>query len=294
MGWTEYTLAFRLHSPLHIGLAKTGNLKQCREYVPGRILWAALTARFTRDYLRKGADSQAYLDTGEQVRQCFRFCYLYPAVPKADQTAVISANDLGEPVYRWDEDSKDSFDYRFLGSYASTALDYSVQAAEDGSLHETEHLLPHTRAVDGTASRPVFLRGVVYVDDQAETDSHLENWRIALQFLQLGAERKYGWGRVSLVFVKPAATEKKEEATICFAKDGVLTAHAVAVSKNGLGAVPNIQGPVEPLVGWEYASEPTGKLKWKLTREPLLCYAPGAKVMAETHMKINPHGLLYT
>lgn len=291
MGWTEYTIAFRLHSPLHIGLAKTGNLKQCREYVPGRILWAALTARLTRDFLRKGADSQAYLDTGEKVRQCFRFCYLYPAVPKIGETAITSPDDLSKSVYRWDGDN---FYYRFVGSYASTALDYSVQSTEDGSLHETEHLLPYSRAVDGSASRPVFLRGAVYVDDQAETDSHLKNWRTALQLLQFGAERKYGWGRVSLVSVTPAATEKKEEATICFAEGGVLTAHAVAVSKNGLGAVPNIRGPVEPLIGWEYAPDPEAEnTKWRLTREPLLCYAPGARVMADTHMKINPHGLLY-
>ncbi|OKY74496.1 MAG: hypothetical protein BM485_13665 [Desulfobulbaceae bacterium DB1] len=294
MGWTAYTLAFRLHSPLHIGLAKTGNLKQCREYVPGRILWAALTARLTRDFLRKGADSQAYLDTGEKVRACFRFCYLYPAVPKTHNNEITSAVDLCGPAYRW---KHANFDYQFVGSYASTALDYSGQTAEDGSLHETEHLLPYSRPVQGSATQPVFLRGTVYVDDQAETDPVLKNWKAAMKDLQLGAERKYGWGRVSLVAL-PASGEKKEEAKISLTKDGVLTAHAVAVSKNGLGAVANIRGPVEPLVGWEYAADPAGKSKWKLTREPLLCYAPGAKIdlgdQDIMELNIDPYGLLYT
>ena len=48
MAWQKYDLAFQLLAPLHIGYRKVGNLMQSRGYVPGKNLWAALTARLTR------------------------------------------------------------------------------------------------------------------------------------------------------------------------------------------------------------------------------------------------------
>ena len=49
MAWTHYRLKFRLISPLFVGFRRSGNLWETRRYVPGKVLWAALTARLTRD-----------------------------------------------------------------------------------------------------------------------------------------------------------------------------------------------------------------------------------------------------
>ncbi|HEX9926566.1 MAG TPA: hypothetical protein VGD99_28225, partial [Anaerolineae bacterium] len=80
MAWQKYELIFRLLSPLHIGHRKVSNLMQSRSYVPGKVLWAALTARLTRDY-DNGRDGQRYEKIGNKVCQHFRFGYLYPALP---------------------------------------------------------------------------------------------------------------------------------------------------------------------------------------------------------------------
>ena len=62
-------------------------------------------------------------------------------------------------------------------------------AAEESSLHETEFIAPQTRDGD-----PVYLLGYVFVQEGCKLLG--EN---ALDKLQFGGERGYGWGRVKLV-----------------------------------------------------------------------------------------------
>lgn len=292
MSWSKYSLVFRLHSPLHVGLAKTGNLKQCRGHIPGRLLWAALTARLTRD-LGHGAHARRYEEIGEKVRQNFRFRYLYPARLRPGVAGFSSPADLDEFAARWKENSK-NFDYEFVGSYASAALDYTMRAAEPGALHETEHLLAHTRPHASMPSRPVFMVGDVYADDCVASDTDLANWQTAIRSLQLGAERKYGWGMVSLVAGLDSPETGIDEPVISFDRDAHLPAHAVASTQGLLGKVSDIRGEVEPMVGWEYNNDQPGKGKWRISGDPLICYVPGARVQKTMHLHIAPYGLLYS
>lgn len=117
MSWKSYRVIFRLYSPLHIGWRKLGNLQQTRHYVTGKVLWGAFTARMTRDLPELGN----YECVGARVNNELAFSYFYPAV--------------GERVNAWPWDDPDEFAWHYLGSYASTSLDYSRNAAEEGSLH---------------------------------------------------------------------------------------------------------------------------------------------------------------
>ncbi|MCS7283150.1 MAG: CRISPR-associated protein, partial [Anaerolineae bacterium] len=253
MAWVHYTLRFRLLSPLHIGYRKVGNLMQTRSYVPGKVLWGALTARLTRD-LGQGADGRAYQNIGKQVQDHFRFGYLWPSLD-------------GQRLYLpWEQDD---FDYLLLGSYASTALDYDRQAAEEGSLHETEFIAPVAR--DG---RPVYLLGDLWVRDNLPPE--LENWRKALGRVQLGGERAYGWGRVRLESDLNAGSqssttvagysweERADEVVICLLQGARACAHVLAA---GSDAVREMVGPVEVLVGWEM--NPAGG--FQISQQPLVC-----------------------
>ncbi|MGB9873322.1 MAG: hypothetical protein ACPLYD_16895, partial [Anaerolineae bacterium] len=123
-----YKIVFRLLSPLHCGWFKQGNVQRTRPYVTGKILWGALTARLTRDVPDLGGD---YVMVGQRVNAELAFTYLYPAT--------------GQDVDLWPWGDPDEFAWRYLNSYAGTALDYDRNAAEEGSLHETEFIAPVTR-----------------------------------------------------------------------------------------------------------------------------------------------------
>lgn len=118
MAWVHYSLCFRLLSPLHVGHRRVGNLMQTKPYVPGKLLWAALTARLTRDRdPSRTPQGKDYQDIGDKIKGNFRFGYLWPSL------------DQDRPCFPWEHDD---FDYVFLGSYVSTALDYGREAADEG------------------------------------------------------------------------------------------------------------------------------------------------------------------
>jgi hypothetical protein len=279
MAWTHYSLKLRLLSPLHIGYRKVGNLMQTRPYVPGKVLWAALTARLTR-MAGKGADGQAYQDTGAAISQHFRFGYLWPSLD-------------GTSSY-WPWKHKD-FDYLLLNSYPSTALNYDHQSAEEGSLHETEFIAPVARD-----RRDVYLVGDLWVREDG-LPAVLNGWQEAFQKLQLGGERTYGWGRVQCrsdwssgqngsgtTLVGHAWREQNGEVVLMPGadKDERLTAHALAV---GGKAVSGIVGPVEPLVGWERDNENPGRT-WRLSTA-LICWEPGSWVSEAITAQVGPFGI---
>ncbi|RME12885.1 MAG: hypothetical protein D6802_03020 [Ardenticatenia bacterium] len=274
MTWTHYRLVFRLKSPLHIGYRKVGNLMQTRRYVPGKNLWAALTERITRDH-HDGSQGSEYQRIGEQVQQHFRFGYLWPSLD--DQT----------PYWPWEHPD---FDYRFLASYVSTALNYDQRAAEEGSLHETEYIAPVARN-----DQPVYLVGDLWVREE-NLPNEIANWQRAFQNLQIGGERTYGWGRLQC-YTDWQTKQKGQGTTVAGYKwqaqnDNVvltikagkkITAHARAA---GQSALSGITGTVEPLVGWERTEQ-----GWKLS-QALVCYAPGAQTNQDISVQVDWNGVL--
>ena len=272
MAWQHYRLVFRLLSPLHIGYRRTGNLMETRRYVPGKNLWAALTARLVRN-AGHGADGGAYREVGRAVHKHFRFGYLWPSL------------DRENPYFPW---KNDDFDYLFLGSAASTALEHSRRAAQDGTLHDVEFIAPTTRTGD-----EVYLLGDLWVQDPLP--SVVAGWQDALRAFALGGEQGYGWGRVRLEQdPQPPMGNNSiggfawhvdgQEIVLTAPADSRITAHAVAAGEQ---AVTNVEGVVEPLVGWE-RQESGG---YRLTQNVVVAYAPGATVGEETTVSIGCYGI---
>ncbi len=285
MTWAHYRLTFRLLSPLHVGYRRTGNLMQTRPYVPGRLLWAALTARLTRD-AGQGDDKEAYQRVGEQVQRTFRFGYLWPALGEKDNPKTLP----NMAYFPWEH--KDDYDYLLLGSVMSTSLDPHQTTAHEGSLHEVEYLAPYTR--DGC---PVFLLGDLWVRED-DLPTNLQGWKDALRHIQLGGERGYGWGRVQLEPDSNKSGQQGKESTlgghkweedgseivITLKPDGKLEAHALAA---GEGALPTevVQGPVEVLVGWGWYGGRYG------LSHAQVAYAPGATCQRGLTVRIGPNGI---
>lgn len=300
MAWTFYELRFRLLSPLHIGQQKIGNIQRTRPYVPARTLWGAVTARMTRMTVPRAAAAD-YKTLGAQVAAQIAFTYLFPT------------NRNGQPLYPnyadrvWhygsgaEQMSTEQFAWRYLGSYAATALNYERNAAEDASLHEVEFITPQVRGdvadsgdAYGNLSHPVHLLGYAVVADGCRL-----RWRQALQEIQIGGERSYGWGRLRLLegsgnqiavgeaeLFGCASCEAKTIARphMVIASRGTLLAHTAVVADGEAIA----DGEIEPLVGRVWDDNKGAGQTVEFTD---VCYAPGAKLegsktfeMAATHI----------
>lgn len=239
MNWLPFQLVLRLHTPLHVGSARIGNVQRTRPYLLGRNLWGGLAMRLTRDRVR-GASDAAYRRTGEEIDAQLAMSYFYPAVDAGQTLLTPKTPD-------------DGFANDLLGSYASTALAYPHQAANPSTLHEVEYIAPYTRR----AARPVYLVGTLF--QRRDADPLRLNWQAAFRRMQLGGERSYGWGKVSLVSVNQISTQGRR--CVLFADSPIRVDLAnerprVQVPKNTpflahTAHVPteSINGVTEPLVG---------------------------------------------
>lgn len=270
MSWQAYEVIFRLRTPLHVGWRKVSNLQMTRHYLTGRNVWGALTMRLTRDMAAGPAiDSSAYQQIGNQVHEQLASTCFYVALQEGDRYAVV-----------WPWENESVFRRRFLSSYASAALTYPQQAADEGLLHEVEFITPTTRD-DG---KQVFLKGYLF-----ERQGCNLAWRPALERLQIGGERGYGWGDLALIGVTPVNDGRLFD---CVTFDGGgarpviqvqpparLLAHTLADGADASGAV-------EPLVGRE----------WQLYAGQAVAYtgvafAPGAVVEQEQRFTVERHGI---
>jgi hypothetical protein len=178
--WTAYRVVFKLKSPMHIGCGKVGNVQRTRPYVTGRVFWGALTMRLTRDITDGSAtDSKQYECYGNKVHSQLAYTYFYPA---------IKSN--GDYSIEWFWKNESLFRRRFLSSYASTALVYPQQAADEGLLHEVEFISPRTL----DTGEQVYLVGYVFENEGCKLQ-----WKCACKWLQLGGERGYGWGDIQYI-----------------------------------------------------------------------------------------------
>ncbi len=287
MTWQVYHLVFRLETPLHIGRRGWGIIQRTRPYLMGKNLWAAATARLTQLL-----DSTDYEAVGNALKQRVIFTYHYPAI--VPQTPLLPHYRAGEGLYYGDLSAAD-FEYRFIGSYAATAIDPTAQAAEEASLHEIEVLLPHPR----DAETPVYLCGYMLLREGATILGQaltIENLAPLLRDVQVGGERGYGYGRLLLCQDKPELV-----ATALFGRYDLVDKSGAAPTLGISSGLPlpahtllrDVQaaGDIEPLTGREWGFEkreepekPEGAgQKIPQGKEVPVCYVPGS-VLADKHI----------
>jgi len=187
--WNVYKIVFQLRSPLHFGYKKMENIQYTRRYVPAKTIWGALTAA-----IAKQQDKRDYKKIGDSIKSDLRFSYFFLSENGEGIDSLIpnyTTNELKFGGY-----SKVEFERRFLDSYASTAVLPVYNSAEEESLHEIE-ILTHYNKETGNS---VFLAG--YIFEKQNLDNPYP-WQGALKLLQIGGERKYGFGRIELISCKP-------------------------------------------------------------------------------------------
>ncbi|MCS7035506.1 MAG: hypothetical protein NZM41_02470, partial [Saprospiraceae bacterium] len=143
--------------------------------------------------------------------------------------------------------------------------------------------------------KPVFLKGFVF-----EKNGSSLPWQKALQALQFGAERTYGWGAVELVRCMPTETVgwshqdcvqttfnlEGEKVVVQTRENGYLLAHAHACANT-------IVGNIEPLVGREWRSNSKQGFRYAGQHIEVdgVLYAPGSRVQSKTSFATGSFGL---
>lgn len=295
MPWSLYQWTFQLKSPLHVGFHKIMHFFRTRPYVPGKLLWGALTAKLTQI-----PGTNDYQKVGDFLKKAMRFGYLYPYVGGNLYLPKYTENGL-----MFNSLSLNDFEKKFISSMASAAIEAESLTAEEGMLHEVEFISPYT-IDDGS---PVCLKGLVWIREFSENGIDLSkngetliithnrktvglNQEIFKQF-QLGGERKYGFGLVELKEFElvsnkkfdglPGSWDEKEgEVLITINSDDPIWAHALCSDNL------NIKGNIELVVGRDWN---TSKGAGRSLTSYGLCWSPGSILCKNKTFKIREFGL---
>jgi len=299
MSWQVYEWKFRLKSPLHIGFHKIMHFFKTRPYVPGKLLWGALTAKLTP---MLGIND--YQKVGEFLKKIIRFGYLYPYVEEK-----LYIPQYTEEGLKFGSLNQNDFEKKFISSMASAAIEAESLTAEEGMLHEVEFISPYTIDDGKPVYLPVYLKGLLWLREFAENGIRLSRSNDELIIIhneasfnfkghlanrfQIGGERKYGFGLVELKELDEISinefkgwsgkwNEKDKEVYISLNSNDSVWSHIL--HSNNL----NIKGNIEPLVGrdWE-ATKGAGR---KLTSYGLFWH-PGSILCEDRTFKITEFGL---
>jgi len=295
MSWHLYSLTFRLKSPLHIGFHKVMHLFRTRTYVPARPFWGALTAKLTRDL-----KSSNYREVGEFLRNVMRFSYLH----------LFDGNNLFIPKYtddglKFGNLPQIEFEKRFISSMASTSIEQYSFTAEEGMLHEVEFISPYQIHKDNGKPKPVFLKGLLWVSGRSEEklavqinegDFSINNGENDVKFsdlantLQIGGERKYGFGQLKLEEFKEVNNQDLDRLGFKGrwkeTDDGIilkLKRNDPIWSHAKYNPDLEIKGSIEPVVGRDWSNKGAGR---ELTSCGSLCWVPGSILEEDTTFKI--------
>lgn len=294
MSWQLYMWTFRLKSPLHVGFHKVMHFFRTRPYVPGKLLWGAITAKLTSIL---GIND--YQKVGDFLKKAIRFGYLYPYVEEK-----LYFPQYTEKGLKFGSLFQNEFEKKYITSMASAAIETESLTAEEGMLHEVEFINPYT--IDNRS--PVFMKGFIWIRGFSENGINLLKKdtliityngtkvdfkeELANQF-QLGGERRYGFGLVKLGEFNKISNnrinelpgewnERNGEVYITVNATNPVWAHVRCCNNI------NIKGNIEALVGRDWdIDKGAGR---KLTSNGLF-WCPGSIVCEDKTFKITEFGL---
>jgi len=270
MSWHKFRVIYELRSPLHIGYHKVGNVQRTRYYILARNLWGAVTEALTRrGFSTHGVSSGNYQQVGEWVKKHCAFGYWF----------VYENSQLLTPCYckdglKYGNLSVTEFERRYLDSHVTTALDSKTNSAQHGSLHEVEFIAPYSR--DGVRTQ---VSGLVFLDDEAKKEL---NWECWLSNLQVGGERRYGFGTLRLVEMK-----SEGDPITCTRPCQSVSKHTPFLAHVSVTTNIQILGQIEPLVG--RVTSQSHAFGSSLT-SAIVCWTPGSTPMGDIQVQFEPQG----
>lgn len=207
MSWSLFRWVWHLEGPLYVGMPPAGSLNRTRLYVPARALWGALTAELSRREALNGKAPQ-YQSVGESLQKDYRFTYLFPA-EKVEATwrawLPTYRDALGLAWAREDQPEHAvgdrQFRRRLLSTRPGTSIDASTDAADDGSLRETECIEVRWRDAQGRDAGLVAMVGYAFIHTAKANDKYpAERRRLdGVDAIFVGGDTRYGLGRLHRV-----------------------------------------------------------------------------------------------
>jgi hypothetical protein len=228
---------------------------------------------------------------GNDVAQRVVFTYAFPL---DGDTVLYPVYQPGSIAYGSIRMSREEFEWRFVGSYASTALNYPEGSALEGSLHEVEHLNPWLRSRNDSPSVQLMLQGYVFVNETC-LDEWWSSAKDALAEHRLGGEGRYGFGRVrgmvdevapdELLFGQYVYDLRAHRPRVHVPQGSPVLAHTLI----GDGWTAD-SGEVEPLVGRNWNDQLGGAGRGLVTLAAA-CLAPGSTLKDPHWVEIGADGV---
>jgi hypothetical protein len=290
--WSAYELVYKAESPVHIGWHTLGFIKLTRYYITGKSIWGAFTCNFTRSSSETGV--KGYTKYGNLLKEKVLSTYFFPAVDSSDNPLLPKFTGTG---LKYGDLSSSDFERLLIRSFMQTAILPERNTAEDESLHESEFI--SNSVADGGGNKSVYFVGYVFVREDAEYEGEKVEAEVLKKVLSevfVGGDRKYGWGKLTLIKctkVNNLLFEKYKlnlngHPSIEVPSETPIPAHLVV--SEGL----ELKGDIEPLVGREWAEAGEGKSKGagQKISEVELCWVPGSIICSTQNLQIGAYGVL--
>jgi len=289
----------KLKSPLHIGTYKISNFDPTRFYVPGKVLWGALTATITHNLY-----SRDYLGVGNFLSTFLKFGYYFPSMINDDGYEEIFYPKYTLKGLQYGNLSEVEFKSQFISSQASAAIDPYSKTSEEKMLHEMEFINSHTIVSDDEVSNQIFLKGLLWIKEAKTQDYklevidnyiHFKNVDIDINIhtdlknlLQIGGERKYGFGIIELEKLDENYglfqfdwEERNREILIYMEKNSYVWAHVEHNEKL------KIKGNIEPFVSRVWGEDGAGIM----IEQHAYHWVPGSQIFEDIKFKICKYGI---
>jgi len=195
--------------------------------------------------------------------------------------------------------SLEEFERRFITSIASTAIEVRTMGAEKGTLHEIEIISNR----DMSTREPVYLCGYVFVKEESQKGFNIKlemdkqdikdikmNDKsiidVLKQGIQVGGERKYGYGLVELVY-----TEKEDDSKFSTEGDSIFVelekkSFIEAHLKTDRDLL--LRGELEAISAKEWGDKGAGR---RQSVNAFIAWAPGSLCEDKIRAKIGPFGV---
>lgn len=281
MTWALHRWIWELDGSLYVGAPPAGSLNRARLYVPARALWGAVSAELAR---LEGTDQPKYDAVGSEVREQTRFTYLYPAEhsEKGWHTWLPEYREGDGRVWLPDSgvrraagaETERRFRSRLLSTRPGTAIEPSNDAADEGSMRETECVQTRWRQNDGSVGSAVAMVGFVFTRDET-----IKRRLDRVKVLFLGGDSRYGLGRMRRITFDGA-----EQVFGLSVERG--TQHPQVRTQRVLAhaEATTMRGDLECLAGWDY--QKPGKVQ-KIS-DPL--WMPGSEGTSDAAWSLVPDG----
>ena len=205
-------LKYKIKTGIHSGYLKMGFIDRTNYYIMPQVMMGAAINKLTR-MLYSSPAQQHFLIIGNYLYKNLKFTPFFVSDYKDNVYCPDDSQCMGEKQWGTGNSriGSDEFEYNFIRSYTGTAIDYSLRAAKNHTLHETEYIASRDR--DG---KQVYLTGYAIIfpgsnsgdgaqsdnkNDSTElkefqTSSHHDIFKKYIHSIQIGGDRNYGMGQI--------------------------------------------------------------------------------------------------